>query len=833
MSPSALELHDVGLSVIPIRSGTKQPAVNWKRFQEKRPSRSEVERWPQNCQTLAVVTGAVSGLVVVDCDSDQAELWARRNLPNTPLKVKTGKGVHLYYRHPGCPVSNKARIKTDIPGLELDLRGDGGYVLAPGSLHPSGSTYEVLEGLDLLCAGDEGKLLAEKLPVFCSSWLGQPAAPSTDQRPGGSSDNFERAVKYVAKIPGAPEGQRNSTANTVAYKIAQGFGITGPEGFRILSDWNLGCTPPLDDRELETVWESACKAASAQTGFLRDAQRVTNGRKQESRASADQQEADSGLYVQKSSVVLPDSIDRGAVHSLDLVFLDRSAPPMLLVADMFKHVNREAVPQIVYGPQGLSHVVRARSLLVPITSAKALSAQVQQGVGFLEVRENSEGFRSARQVTPPVRVCEMALDLDPSQTSLPTINGLTTVPKLGADGSLVLEPGYKPESKYLFLPKPGTPKFRASNRYSAQEVSQALGLLWQPLREFPFADEGSRANTLALVLLPFVREATGLAPLHLIAAPCKGTGKSLLAEVALWPFFGGFDANNPPDNVQHVNEFTDEMADREIGSMLMYAPDVAFADNWNGRLSGGHWAKVLTSAVIDHRILGTSQRRKLKNTPFWVVTSNNPKQSDELARRTCPITLDARTENPELRTGFADVRTWCFENRWKLVQAALVLVQHWLNCGQPKGSVTLGSFQRWADVMGGILGCAGVAGFLTNYRDHLDSRDEESEEWRAFVGLWWETHASEAVTTQELIQLVRRTSAPSAVFRKPSDQGQLTALGSALKSRDGRIYGGLRIVKVGMSRGYSRYRLSEHQEPVASVSPPAPVLDADLLEGAL
>ncbi len=84
---------------------------------------------------IGIATGAVSGIIVLDVDGEdgEASLAALErehgSLPETPTAL-TGKGRHLYFAHPGVPVPNRTRV---APGL--DVRGDGGYVVAPPSTH--------------------------------------------------------------------------------------------------------------------------------------------------------------------------------------------------------------------------------------------------------------------------------------------------------------------------------------------------------------------------------------------------------------------------------------------------------------------------------------------------------------------------------------------------------------------------------------------------------------------------------------------------------------------------------------------------------------------------
>lgn len=87
---------------------------------------------------IGIRTGKESGVIVVDVDGlagEKALAEALGDLPET-WHSTTGKGHHYYFKHPGFPVRNRTRL---LP--EVDIRGDGGYVVAPPSQHISGVTY--------------------------------------------------------------------------------------------------------------------------------------------------------------------------------------------------------------------------------------------------------------------------------------------------------------------------------------------------------------------------------------------------------------------------------------------------------------------------------------------------------------------------------------------------------------------------------------------------------------------------------------------------------------------------------------------------------------------
>jgi len=113
------------------------------------------------------VTGAVSGLVVVDCDNEAGIAWANAHLSPTPIKVRTAKGEHWYYQHPGGRVRNKVRINTGDPAVAIDVKADGGYVVGPGSVHASGHVYT---------AFGDWSVPTSDLPRFDPAWLVPPDA---------------------------------------------------------------------------------------------------------------------------------------------------------------------------------------------------------------------------------------------------------------------------------------------------------------------------------------------------------------------------------------------------------------------------------------------------------------------------------------------------------------------------------------------------------------------------------------------------------------------------------------------------------------------------------
>ncbi len=121
----ALRFYRLGMSVIPIprpQPGVpagqpgdgKTPTISWKKYQAKRASEAEIHEWFATDQNVAIVTGAISGVVVVDADSREAIAWVTSRLHYTPWQTRTSRGYHLFYDHPQVSVGNRTKIQTGL-----------------------------------------------------------------------------------------------------------------------------------------------------------------------------------------------------------------------------------------------------------------------------------------------------------------------------------------------------------------------------------------------------------------------------------------------------------------------------------------------------------------------------------------------------------------------------------------------------------------------------------------------------------------------------------------------------------------------------------------------
>jgi hypothetical protein len=267
-----------GLSLIPVprpRAGVpvgepgdgKVPAIPWREFQERLPTADEITRWFGGAPTnIAVITGAISDVVVIDADAPEALRWCTKHLPYTPWQTETARGFHLWYRHPGVRVPNRARIETQDGRLAIDVRGDAGFVIAPGSIHASGAEYRE--------AGD-WSVTRDALPRFWPGWLQRPKKPSTDAQfsstPRPTGDLTERARRYLAAVPRPEIGSGSDSATLyAACRLVRGFNLSAADAEALLWEWAGGRPGWTRDWIADKVTHAARYGTRDEQKFLTD-----------------------------------------------------------------------------------------------------------------------------------------------------------------------------------------------------------------------------------------------------------------------------------------------------------------------------------------------------------------------------------------------------------------------------------------------------------------------------------------------------------------------------------------------------------------------------------
>lgn len=179
------------------------------------------KQWPHS--NIGIKTGRDSGIFVIDIDGEAGEqsliaLIAQHGEFEETRQARTGRGRHLYFLYPdGVEIRNDAGRKL---GTGIDVRGEGGYVVAPGSIHPeNGQQYEWLNSQAVL----------KEAPVWLVNRLAQTEATHAPRTVIPAQTESRQLTHYANKalasaqnrIVQASQGIRNHTLNSEAYSIGQ------------------------------------------------------------------------------------------------------------------------------------------------------------------------------------------------------------------------------------------------------------------------------------------------------------------------------------------------------------------------------------------------------------------------------------------------------------------------------------------------------------------------------------------------------------------------------------------------------------------------------------
>lgn len=223
----------------PCTSPGKRPLMAWEPYQSRLPTESEVRSWWTRTPTanIGMATGVLSGVVVLDCDSGEARqlAMAKGGLDGTPA-VFTGKpgGIHYWLAHPTDAVRNFAKR---LPGT--DLRGDGGYVLLPPSLHASGARYRWVPDT------------AGMRPAPIPEWLWDLIRGGGDA--GEDRDNARESIDFDEALRGFDEGHRDDGLFRFACRLRHDdYPLAAAEA--LVATAARACRPPFDvDEAIQKV----------------------------------------------------------------------------------------------------------------------------------------------------------------------------------------------------------------------------------------------------------------------------------------------------------------------------------------------------------------------------------------------------------------------------------------------------------------------------------------------------------------------------------------------------------------------------------------------------
>lgn len=694
---------------------------------------------------VGLVLGELSGgLTLVDLDGETARRLADRLLPETELidgRPGSPEG-HRFYR---CePVPRTRRYTGAKTGETLvELHGNGRQVVVPPSRHPSGEVRAWSRcGEPAPVGGEELGAAVTRLAVWCELTAIWPEAGRHEAglaltggllRAGWDEEPVLELLQYLCRDTVSNRNELPHIVEDTARK--------------------------LETEEHVTGWPTLAKA----TGEARSVEAILG-------------------WLGVTGVDLEDDRPAVRVYGGDLDKLsDQSWAALAITNDpplLFRRSNQ---------PVRVERIDDSELVIIQALDDVKLRYHLSAAIRYWQWGTD-KATKQTIEVPSKVSTEVVKNMLAYEETPLPVLARLVTVPVFAPDGTLQTEPGYHAAARVYYAPPPGLVIPAVPEKPTAADVATAKRwLLDELLGEFPFVADADRAHAVALALLPFVRDLIdGPTPLHLFEAGKQGTGKGLLAAVLTGIATGGDGASTTP-----LAKSEDEVR-KLLFSKLLEGDTFILLDNLSGTVSSDALSIALTSSTYSDRVLGVSATAHVPVRCGWVATANNAALSSDLTRRTIRSRVVADVENPHLRT-FAkeDLPGWAKENRAELIWSALTLVQAWVAAGQPAGkAVPLGSYVGWSRVVGGVLGVAGIPGFLGNLQEFYADVNTESVSWQEFVAAWWTRYGPEPQSATALLPVA---DAVGFTFEQGLGDKRKAELGTKLRGQKDNIYAGFAI----------------------------------------
>jgi hypothetical protein len=805
----------------------KHPALKWSEVKAGEKSRHP-DYHSRECDCGAcpnretfgfgIATGERSGLVVVDIDETKCpgalarwEAFCGGECPLT-YTVQTGSGGwHFYFEWPGFSVGNSG----GAIGEGIDIRGDGGYVVAPGSPHKSGGRYDAPIFADLA-----------PLPPALLEWFNAHAKPTKSKASGGVSsdprpqranaididpdnepsllraipqvERERRATNYLANVEPEvkPGGDGSSQLIHVAGAVVRAFACGIDGGVRVLSNVPVGV-----GRSTKELRKKCCDAMEGER-FVWGSKLIDPAILEFSVEDADQAQASMpGAGVTAASA--PHEKARIQINAeLDRV-VDEAARALGNDPNVFKRAG-ELVRIVRVDACDADEAHREGTPQIrpfPMASLKVQLTRVASWLKKVEDKKAKEGEPRWKEVaTTPGDDVVAAVSQMGEWSRVPRLESVIETPAMRPDGTILQIPGYDRATAFYY--EPGGVIFSPVPEHPTQEQAHAaLEVLLEPFLDFPFATGAAYMVPVAAVLTLLARPAIrGNVPAFVFEAATRGSGKTMLADVVAMITTGRIASKVTfPRSEEELEKILGGYARKGVS---LFSFDNVSVDNPFG---GAPLDKVLTSGgSVDLRILGKTETPTFEWRALVLASGNNVAFKGDTTRRVLVCRLESPLENPEDRADFLhpDLLGWVAEERARLAVAGLTVLRGYVTAGRPGVNVKpWGSFESWAGLVPRAIvwACGHGDADPQLARPTLDTSSEPektllerlllafpSGEWR--VRDLIDPQHPELLLNHDL-QAVLEEMVPSTEKTRPQ------ILGKALEAWKGRVVGGQRLAR--------------------------------------
>ncbi|MCJ7445720.1 MAG: bifunctional DNA primase/polymerase [Methanotrichaceae archaeon] len=756
----------------------------------------ELQRWLDQGGNYGIVAGSMHQVngngkqaALIEIDADDVKSFQEGGffdtIPEATRRVKTGKGIHFYYL---------SDIKSSKAHIELGNLGHFKFyrtqVLGPGSLHPSGNRYELIDDTDPVYVEAETlkkailgfvkKLRPDQLQLFQDAFWAQKTVDDLEReakkaRRDRVKKENEQDKAYDANrdtIDDLVELGHDETLNLCLRKLTVQLATGGINNF----DHGKG-----GNHTLRMAWATALIKSGYSDEFIHSVAKNFINYKH---AATQYQLNGVHKFIDEGGSYHPCSELRAYIPREWCTECQWKPPEdtnteegtaaeddqttqtepqsntrhrIELTGDLTETLNAVLVafydcnsPPSIYQHGGalcrLKKVDEGKLVLDDFTDY-ALRNEFDKAAAFIRFRK-FEPY----QVYPPLELVRGVMALDGWDDShIPFINGIVRAPVVRADGTVLIESGYDKQTGLYYHLDLSLVVSQIPDNVTQEDAEKAANFfITEVLSDFPFVDDASKANTIAAFLTPLVRPMIkGCVPMGLFDKPQPGTGASLLLELVCIVGTGlRMAAQSPHDNEEEWR--------KQITSIMRRGDQLTCLDNIASDLKSDTLSRVITSTVWKDRTLGKTETPEYPQRTVFYATGNNLLLRGDLPRRSYLIQVDAKMARPWERKlqsfRHSNIIKWVADNRGYILTALLTMVRAWVIAGRPKGSdITVGGFDEWVEIVDGILAYAKVGGFLGNLAILYEDIDYGTDEWGDFFLAWHNLEGDTGFTSGEIL----------------------------------------------------------------------------------
>jgi hypothetical protein len=371
--------------------------------------------------------------------------------------------------------------------------------------------------------------------------------------------------------------------------------------------------------------------------------------------------------------------------------------------------------------------------MLPINSTRAWSLSGEH-CSFMTKKTIKGGTEMLVEIMAPEWIGR-SLTSRGSLPSIPPLSGIVQAPTLRADGALIWENGYDDSTGVYMI---SDVKVNMPENPTVEDARASLASLLDLVTDFDFSNPAGKTAWLSGLLSVVCRQTfDGPAPMHIIDASKRGSGKTMLADLISVIASGRSAARMffVADDVE---------MDKRISSLGLAGDQMVLIDNIVGKFASPPLDAALTSTLYRGRVLGKNESPALTMKIVWFSTGNGMIIGGDMARRSLLARLEPPVDHPERRTGPRPGVSWKYPNllayvkkrRPAILTDVLTIVAAYLRAGRPDmGLPAMGSFKEWSDVIRSAIVFAGGADPVDTVVD-VHQADLEDQALRGMVECW-------------------------------------------------------------------------------------------------